>query len=423
MKRQRSTEEYKISPFGKEAIFETKQDGNPTFARGAFGELSLAIFRGDEDQFRFVAIKTLRAALVPSAEGQLQLSENVVNEVSALRRLPRHENIVSLLALYSDAAKHGKKSLSLAFPYYPCDLHTSLEWRRRSFLPLLPLAIVKLIAKDIFSALQHCHQSGILHRDLKPGNLLVCSNGVVKLCDFGIAKQVATDDNQPPIEPTEGQTGTKGLCTLYYRPPELLLGGSANHAGVDMYSAGVVVAEMVTGGAIFRGQNTIDQLSVIFDFLGTPTKDSWPSCESLPDFGKLAFKSKEPKQWESKFPRVTEDNDLHILLKSLVLLNPSKRLSARDVVQHPWFANLVSEDATRRNLRVDLIPPELREPILIDPRDQASISKVGAKLASRRRAFLTSRSVSQWESTDTKTNQILAALSAYKNSNELTTTW
>ncbi|KAL3945534.1 MAG: hypothetical protein SGBAC_000358 [Bacillariaceae sp.] len=416
MKRLRSTEQRKVSPFGKGTIYEIKQEGNPIFARGAFGELSLAL-RREEDQFRFVAIKTLGGALLSPSDGgeELQLSEDVMKEVSALQSLPQHDNIISLVALYSDAGQ-GKRSLSLVFPYYPCDLHTSLAWRRRSFLPLLPLTIVKVIAKDIFSALQHCHESGILHRDLKPGNLLVSSDGVVKLCDFGIAKVVATEDSsQPPIEPTQGQTGTKGLCTLYYRPPELLLGGSANHAGVDMYSAGVVVSEMVIGGAIFRGQNTIDQLYVIFDFLGTPTKQSWPSCESLPDFGKLSFKSKEPKDWETTFPRVTEDNELRSLLKSLVLLDPSKRLTARDAVEHAWFATFASEAATRRNLRSDLIPLGLREPILIAPRDQASVSKVGFKLASRRRTFLTSRSVSQWESGDAKNEQLSSVLSAYES--------
>lgn len=420
MKRQRPTEPLvgnRISPFGKYSIYEIKKDGNPTFARGAFGELSIALQQQEQDDgpFQFVAIKTIGGAVAVSAEDdQLQLSEDVVNEVSVLSMLPRHDNVVSLVALFET----GGRNLSLAFPYYPCDLHISLEWRRRTFLPLLPLGIIKVIAKDIFSALQHCHESGILHRDLKPGNLLVSSNGVIKLCDFGIAKHVAANDSQPPIEPTEGQTGTKGLCTLYYRPPELLLGGSANHMGVDMYSAGVVVAEMVIGGTMFAGKNVIDQLSVIFDFLGTPTKESWPSCESLPDYGKLAFKAKEPKKWETTFPRVTEDKDLYSLVKNLVLLDPSKRLTSREAVEHSWFSNIASkEESIRRNLRCDLIPPVLREPMLIAPKNQALVSKVGVTVASQRRTFLNSKSVSNWESTDTKSN-LQAVLSALDDSNQ-----
>jgi serine/threonine protein kinase len=132
-------------------------------------------------------------------------------------------------------------SLSLAFSYAPVDLYLSSEWRRRSFLPLLPFDVVKTIARDIFAALAHCH-----HRDVKPGNLLVTSAGVIQLCDFGLAKpflakQPTNNDNndnsQPPI--TAGESGTKGLCTLYYRPPEVLLGGPATDPAIDMCSAGM----------------------------------------------------------------------------------------------------------------------------------------------------------------------------------------
>jgi serine/threonine protein kinase len=118
----------------------------------------------------------------------------------------------------------------------------------------------------------------------------------VKLCDFGIAKQFL-DAHKSVIKPTPGATGTKGLCTLYYRPPEVLFGGQAGDPSVDMYSAGTVVAELITGRTIFQGRNVLDQLSLIFDLLGTPTDTSWPSCKSLPDYGKLTFKSKMPQPW------------------------------------------------------------------------------------------------------------------------------
>lgn len=400
MKRQRGIGpepkfEKTFSPFGKECVNEiARKNGNSAFARGAFGELSIATMQsGKEDPCQFVAIKRLERALVASPDGERkELSHAVRNEVSSLQSLPAHDNIVPLLAMY---VGNSKSSLALVFPYCPCDLYTSIEWRRRTFRSLLSCDVVKAVARDIFAALSHCHSSRILHRDLKPGNLLVSSTGAVKLCDFGIAKQIA-DIDKSIVQSTPGENGTKGLCTLYYRPPEVLFGGQAGHPSVDMYSAGTVIAELITGRPLFQGKNVLDQLSLIFDLLGTPSDASWPSCNSLPDYGKLSFKSKLPRPWDIKLPRIAEDGDLHSLLSQLITLDHSKRLSATEVIEHDWLSSSNLSRPTPDVIRNELIPPALREPLLLSPRDREVASSLAIKLAGARRTFVTSRSMSSW---------------------------
>jgi serine/threonine protein kinase len=162
-----------ISCFGEEEIHEITKQGNATFARGAFGELSIAIRQSsddDNDHCRFVAIKTIERTLTssaPFAKGKQQLSRDVFNELCALRYLNPHPNIVPLVAVYPAKQAHlSRTSLSLAFTYSPVDLYLSLGWRRRAFLPLLPFGVVKTIARDVFAALAHSHSFGVLHRDV-----------------------------------------------------------------------------------------------------------------------------------------------------------------------------------------------------------------------------------------------------------------
>eukprot|EP00980_Cylindrotheca_fusiformis_P012563 scaffold3084_cov144-Cylindrotheca_fusiformis.AAC.11 len=401
-----------FSPFGKESIHEIdRRDGNPVFARGAFGDLSIAIQHNSETEpCRFVAIKRLGQAVVPSPKIGMELSKDVLNEISALHNLSYHENIIPLLAMYSGKSK----SLSLVFPYCPCDLHISLEWRRRTFRPLLTLDVVKTVTRDIFAALNHCHDSGIIHRDLKPGNLLVSSMGVVKLCDFGIARQVA-DVDKSIVALAPGEIGTKGLCTLYYRPPEVLFGGKASHPSVDMYSAGVVVAELITGRPIFEGKNVLDQLSLIFDFLGTPTDASWPSCNSLPDFGKLSFKSKLPQPWERILPRTTEDRALHNLLSQLVVLDPKRRLSSKEALEDEMLSASGPPLAGSDVLRNELIPTQLRVPILLLPQNRAVASSLALKTAGTRRNFFISGQLSLWKGPDLSNESIADACTSLRN--------
>jgi len=177
----------------------------------------------------------------------MKLAPRVLHEICALRRLNPHPNIVTLRSVYSSAASNNMmrgSTVCLAFEYTPMDLYTALEWRRRTIMPPLSMSTIAGIALDLVTALHHCHSNGVLHLDIKPGNLLITSGGTLQLCDFGLARPMGMLDEDEAT----------GMCTLYYRPPELLLGASANAASIDMYSAGLVIAEAVAGFPIFRGR-------------------------------------------------------------------------------------------------------------------------------------------------------------------------
>ena len=409
-----------ISSFGEAEIHDISKEGNASFARGAFGELSISIRRSaGDDRWQFVAIKTMERALIssgPFGRGKQQLSRDVFNELLALRYLNPHPNIVPLLAVYPAKESHlSRTSLSLAFPYSPVDLYLSLEWRRRTgLLPLLSFGVIKTIARDIFAALAHCHSFGVLHRDVKPGNLLVSSSGVIQLCDFGLGKPFV-DENNTTVKPSKGESGTKGLCTLYYRPPEVLLGAPAADPAIDMYSAGTVIAELLIGQPLFPGENVLDQLSLVFELLGTPTESSFPTAKNLPDYGKLNFTPKSPKPWVEIVPRVLECLNLPEFLSQLVALDPQRRLTSQQALDHKW---LVSKPqlARYRQLRNELIPPKLREPLLLAPEDISVASRLAIKLAAKRRTFLNTDAVS-WHGPSMSSKRLSDVCSEYRKYN------
>ena len=274
------------------------------------------------------------------------------------------------------------------------DLREVLEVRRKTFRQPLAFYFIQTIMRDFFNALDHCHANGILHRDIKPGNLLVSSKGVIRLCDFGLAKPFL-DSEKEKNDSSVAVNNDKGLCTLYYRPPEVLLGGPAEHPSVDLWSAGVVLAELITGRTLWPGRNVIDQLTLVFGSLGTPDEGKWPSVAMLPDYGKLNFGSKPAKRWEDTLPRAFESLGLVDLLSNLVVLNPNDRLVAKDALDHGWLLQPAGESAyeeCHRELRDELLrPASLQVPPLLFPENREVVEKLGAKIAASRRALLSSK--------------------------------
>lgn len=408
-----------LAPFGKDTILTI--EGNARFARGGYGELSISLQSRCQSQpsssnensssYSFVAVKTIYNAIANGGSGDgrfgdfgrlsstssssrqqdQQLLPEVANELLALRLLQPHSNIAPLVAMYIGG--NQERSLSLAFRYCPIDLREVLEVRRRTFRQPLAFRFQRRIFRDVFQGLSHCHDTGILHRDLKPGNLLVSSEGMIQLCDFGLAKPFyANTEEEEDTADQIAVNNDKGLCTLYYRPPEVLLGGPSEHPSVDTWSAGVVLAELILGRPLWPGRNVIDQLSLVFSSLGTPDQTTWPTVGKLPDYGKLNFGTKMPKRWERILPRAKESSMLLDFVSKLLKLDPKQRFAAHSALTHEWLKENANV-ASHRELRDELIlPTGLQIPPLLFPEDRALIGKLGLRMTeSRKKIFSPSK--------------------------------
>ena len=151
---------------------------------------------------------------------------------------------------------------------------------------------VKVLMKSLLQGLQYCHERGILHRDIKGSNLLLNRQGQLKLADFGLARMYHAD---------EERAYTNRVITLWYRPPELLLGNEHYGPEVDMWSAGCILGECFVKKPIFRGDSELDQLEKISRVCGTPTPAVWPSVTECSLFGSFKFKQSYPRRLKSHF--------------------------------------------------------------------------------------------------------------------------
>ena len=259
-----------------------------------------------------VALKKVR--LENEDEG---IPSTSIREISILKQL-KHPNIVRLIDLI-----HGEKKLYLVFEFLDHDLKKFLDLNNGP----LPRQLVKSYLYQICSAIKYCHSKRILHRDLKPQNLLIDKNGVIKLADFGLARAFGI-----PIK-----TLTHEILTLWYRAPEILLGQKEYSTPVDMWSIGLIFYEMAHRKPLFAGDSEIDQIFKIFQMYGTPTERTWPGITRLPDF-KLTFpqfKAKGIEAYNKNIDPIGLD-----LLGKMLQLDPCRRISAKAALNHPYFDDL-----------------------------------------------------------------------------------
>jgi len=260
---------------------------------------------------RFVALKKIR--LEHEDEG---VPSTAIREVAILKEL-RHPCIVELM----DVVHHQQK-LFLVFEFLDQDLKRYMDT-----VPNLSPRVVKNYTKQLFMGLMYCHQRRILHRDLKPQNLLIDNtSGALKLADFGLARAFCV-----PIRPY-----THEVVTLWYRAPEILLGQQQYSVAVDVWSAGCIFAEMITKRALFPGDSEIDQIFRIFRTLGTPSNDVWQGCTQLPEY-KASFPKWKPTELAKMIPGA-DDAAIDLINRTLVY-EPGQRISAKSALDHPYFAN------------------------------------------------------------------------------------
>ncbi|CAI5439324.1 unnamed protein product [Caenorhabditis angaria] len=239
-----------------------------------------------------------------------------LREISCLKDL-RHDNVVKLYDII-----YTNQKLYMVFEYIDQDLKFLLD--RISPEPLPP-NYVRSFMWQLLSALSYCHLRRIVHRDLKPQNILVSNNGVIKIADFGLARNFSFPSRKYTHE----------VVTLWYRPPEILLGSQRYSTSLDMWSIGCIFSECASGQPLFNGESEISQLFRIFETIGTPTSQTWPGVEKLPH-----FKSAFPK-WQYNSKKLAETSNLSQagfdILSEIVRYPPERRLTAKGALSHRYF--------------------------------------------------------------------------------------
>ncbi|KAJ1329393.1 cyclin-dependent kinase 7 [Microdochium nivale] len=293
----------------KRKYFKGKKLGEGTYANVYFGYV-----RSDPSQL--VAIKKIKI----QKEYTEGMAPDAVREIKHLQEL-KHPNIISLLSVFSSK----DQNLNLVLEYLPLG---DLEILIRDDAGIrYGSADIKAWMGMLTRAVWFCHDNFVLHRDIKPNNLLIAGDGEVKLADFGLARSFS----DPYI------AMTSNVITRWYRPPELLFGARHYSGAVDVWSVGCVFAELVLRTPFLAGETEMQQISLICKAIGTPTDDNWPGVSKLAEYtvDKEVYPVRTRSSYMEMFPTIGAEG-VDLLMKTLAL-DPKKRITARDMLLHEWW--------------------------------------------------------------------------------------
>jgi len=261
-----------------------------------------------------VALKKIR--LEAEDEG---IPSTAIREISLLKEL-QHPNIVRLYDVV-----HTEHKLTLVFEFLDQDLKKYLDVCDQG----LDLPILKSFLYQLLTGVAYCHHHRVLHRDLKPPNLLINREGQLKLADFGLARAFGI-----PV-----RSYTHEVVTLWYRAPDILMASRKYSTPVDMWSVGCIFAEMCNGRPLFSGTSEADQLDKIFRLLGTV--QPYPGIEELPEYSPDLLPQYPPPRNGIGSLVPTLDASGVDLLGKMLQYDPAKRITAQKALEHPFFMDLI----------------------------------------------------------------------------------
>ncbi|KAL3850433.1 hypothetical protein ACJIZ3_012315 [Penstemon smallii] len=288
---------------------------------GSCGSVSKAI---NIETSEIVAVKRIKRKFY-SWEECLSL-----REVKSLQKL-NHPNIIKLLEIVQE-----NNELFFIFEYMEHNLYQIMKDQEKSFTE----EEIRALMSQVLQGLAHVHKQGYIHRDLKPENLLV-TNKTIKIADFGMARELSS---MPPF--------TDYVSTRWYRAPEVLLQSSSYSPAIDMWAVGAIMAELFTLCPFFPGESEIDQLYKIFCVLGAADWSTFPEARNIPRLVDITYSDIMPVDLSSVIPNASlEALDL---IKQLCSWDPSKRPTADQCLQHPFFHVAPRPPIDEPNLELNL---------------------------------------------------------------------
>jgi len=284
---------------------------------GTYGQVYKA---RNKDTGELVALKRVR--MDNEREG---FPITAIREIKILKVL-NHKNVVRLKEIVTSKGSdynQGKGSIYMVMEFCDHDLTGLTDAGQRFTVPQ-----IKCYMKQLLEGLAYCHAQKVLHRDIKGSNLLISNDGFLKLADFGLARPYDTDQQRPY---------TNRVITLWYRPPELLLGATMYGPAIDMWSAGCIFAELLTRKPILPGKNEFEQIDLIFKLFGTPDEATWAGCKHLQYYDMIISQSarKYACKFDDKFASL--EPTAKSLLRKLLAMDPSQRISADAALDDEYF--------------------------------------------------------------------------------------
>ena len=252
-----------------------------------------------------------------------------LREINILQKL-RHENIVNLLEICrekSDSNTSCTSNFYLVFEFCEYDLSKLFISRSIKF----NLGEIKNVLRQLLNGLYFIHINNIVHRDIKPANILITRNGILKLADFGLSKAICCQKREKRM------LMTNTVVTLWYRPPEVLLGSKNYGQEIDLWGIGCVMAEMWYRSPILAANSEQQQLQAISNLCGEISTDVWPSVNRLPLYNKMILPTGPKRQLKARLRGVVENENGLDLIDQFLQLDPTKRIDADKALDHDFF--------------------------------------------------------------------------------------